>query len=210
MFPEPIKKFVDIFSKFPSIGPRQATRLAFYLISSGKNKLEETSKVIADLKTIKICFDCFFVHSNEDNLCNICRDKKRNKNIIMVVEKETDLTSIERAKTFTGRYLILGELTKTGVLEGMQKLRLNHLKTLIKKLPMGHSEPQNEESHSIAEEIIIATNPTTYGDLNAMIIKKELDGFAGKFSRLGRGIPTGGEIEFADEETLEEALKRRN
>lgn len=199
MFPEPVKKFVSIFSKLPSIGPRQATRLAFYLISSGKSKLEETSKAIADLKTIKICTDCFFIHSNQDNLCNICMDQSRKKNIIMIVEKETDLTSIERTKTFHGRYLILGELTKTGVLEGIQKLRLNHLKSFIKNQLSGQ-----------AEEIIIATNPTTYGDLNAMIIKKELEGFSKKFSRLGRGIPTGGEIEFADEETLEEALKRRS
>lgn len=199
MFPEPIKNFINIFSKLPSIGPRQATRLAFYLISGGKNKLKEASKAISDLETIKICSNCFFIHSNPDNLCNICRDENRKKNLIMVVEKETDLTSIERTKKFIGRYLVLGELTKNGILDASHKLRLNALKNYIKKLPA-----------NIAEEIIIATNPTTYGDLNAMIIRKELEGFADKFSRLGRGIPTGGEIEFADEETLEQALKRRD
>ncbi len=199
MLPEPIKKFIDIFSKLPSIGPRQATRLAFYMISGGKNKLEETSKAIADLKIVKICSDCFFIHSNKDNLCNICRDKNRKKNIIMIVEKETDLISVERTKKFHGRYLVLGELVKSGVLESVQKLRLNHLKSFIKNQLSGN-----------AEEIIIATNPTTYGDLNAMIIKKELENYAEKFTRLGRGIPTGGEIEFADEETLGQALERRN
>ncbi len=199
MFPEPIKNFINIFSKLPSTGPRQATRLAFYLISGGKNKLKEASKAIADLETIKICSNCFFIHSNPDNLCNICRDENRKKDLIMVVEKETDLTSIERTKKFTGRYLVLGELTKNGILDSSHKLRLNVLKNYIKKLPA-----------NIAEEIIIATNPTTYGDLNAMVIRKELEGFAKKFSRLGRGIPTGGEIEFADEETLEQALKRRD
>ncbi len=210
MFPEPIKNFINIFSKLPSIGPRQATRLAFYLISGGKNKLKEASKAIADLETIKICSNCFFIHSNPDNLCNICRDENRKKDLVMVVEKETDLTSIERTKKFAGRYLILGELTKNGILDASHKLRLNVLKNYIKKLPISHSEPQSEESHGIAQEIIIATNPTTYGDLNAMVIRKELEGFADKFSRLGRGIPTGGEIEFADEETLEQALKRRD
>ena len=199
MLPEPIKNFVDIFSKLPSIGPRQATRLAFYLISGGKNKLEESSKAIADLKSVKICSDCFFIHSNKDNLCNICRDQNRKKDVIMIVEKETDLISVERTKKFHGRYLILGELAKTGILESSQKLRLSNLKNFIKK-----------EAGGQAEEIIIATNPTTYGDLNAMIIKKELGGFAKNFTRLGRGIPTGGEIEFADEETLEQALKRRS
>lgn len=199
MFPEPIKKFIDIFSKLPSIGPRQATRLAFYLISGGKNKLEEASTAISELKNIKICLQCFFIHSNAGSLCNICSDEKRKKDLIMIVEKETDLTSIERTKNFNGRYLVLGELTKNGILESNHKLRLNSLKSFIKK-----------DFGGTVDEIIIATNPTTYGDLNAMIIKKELEGFANKFSRLGRGIPTGGEIEFADEETLEQALKRRS
>ena len=182
------------------------------MISSGKNKLEETAKAVADLKSVKICSNCFFIHSNHNNLCNICQDKTRKNDIIMIVEKETDLVSIERTKKFHGRYLVLGELAKTGVLESSQKLRLNHLKDFIKNLPVSHSEfaVADEESHGIAEEIIIATNPTTYGDLNAMIIKKELEEYAKKFSRLGRGIPTGGEIEFADEETLEQALKRRD
>ncbi len=205
MYPEPIKKFIDIFSKLPSIGPRQATRLAFYLISSGKNSLTEASRAIDDLKNIKICSDCFFTHSNSANICNICMDKSRKKEIIMILEKETDLISIERTKRFTGRYLILGELAKSGTLDSIQKLRLSNLKNFIQKNFGALSESSGQ-----AEEIIIATNPTTYGDLNALIIKKELAGFAKKFSRLGRGIPAGGEIEFADEETLGQALERRN
>ncbi len=199
MLPQPIKNFIDIFSRLPSIGPRQATRLAFKLISSGKNKIEEAAKVIYDLEYLKICQFCFFPHSNPDNLCDICRDKNRQKNTIMIIEKETDLVSLERPKKFRGRYLILGELLKSGVLESSQKLRLNNLKTFIEK-----------ELNGQAEEIIIATNPTTYGDLQAMIIAKEFNNMAKKITRLGRGIPTGGEIEFADEETLGQALERRN
>lgn len=198
MLPDPIKNFIAIFSKLPSIGLRQATRLAFYLIGKGKNQIEETAKAIDDLGFLKICSQCFFIHSNKDNLCNICRDPNRQKNVFMIIEKETDLISIERTKKFKGRYLVLGELTKSGNLETSQKLRLNHLKNLIKK------------ECGQAEEIIIATNPTTYGDLNAMIIAKELKDFAKKITRLGRGIPTGGEIEFADEETLASALDRRS
>jgi len=104
---------------------------------------------------------------------------------------------LERTKKFKGRYLVLGELSKTGALESIQKLRLNHLKDWVKK------------EFRQAEEIIIAINPTTFGDLNASMIAKELLPFAKKITRLGRGIPTGGEIEFADEETLEQALERR-
>ena len=104
---------------------------------------------------------------------------------------------MERPRKFNGRYLILGELNKAGILESGQKLRLNNLKTFISK-----------ELGGQAEEIIIATNPTTYGDLSASIITKELAGFAKKITRLGRGIPTGGEIEFADEDTLGAALEK--
>ena len=199
MLPDPIKKFIEIFSALPSIGPRQATRLAFKLIAGGKNKIEEISKAVSDLKNLKICSQCFFIHSNRDNLCGICSAANRQKNIIMIVEKETDLISLEKPRVFKGRYLVLGELSKTGVLDSVQKLRLNNLKSFIQK-----------ELGGKAEEIIIAVNPTAYGDLQSMIIAKELEGFSKKISRLGRGIPTGGEIEFADEETLASALERRN
>lgn len=198
MLPDPIKKFIEIFADLPGIGVRQATRLAFKLINSGKNKIDETAEAVSDLKYLKICSQCFFVYAGSNNACDICRDKNRHQNIIAIVEKETDLISLERTKKFKGRYLVLGELTKTGILDSSQKLRLNHLKDWIKK------------QFGQAEEIIIAINPTTFGDLNASIIAKELSGSAKKITRLGRGIPTGGEIEFADDETLGSALERRN
>jgi len=198
MFPQQIKNFIESFSGLPGIGPRQATRLAFKLISGGKNKIEELARAVYELKNLKICSNCFFIHSNADPFCEICKNPNRRKDIIMIVEKETDLISLERPKKFNGRYLILGELSKNGILESGEKLRLNNLKNFI-----------NKELNGQAEEIIIATNPTTYGDLNASIIVKELNGLAKKITRLGRGIPTGGEIEFADEETLSSALERR-
>lgn len=198
MLPQQIKNFIDVFAKLPGIGPRQATRLAFFLIRSGKSKINEAARGIVDLGSIKVCANCFFIHSNEGPLCGICENPHRAQEIIMIVEKETDLISIERTKRFNGRYLILGELTKGGILDATQRLRMAHLKSTIEKKLGGQ-----------ADEIIIATNPTTYGDLNAMVIKNELEGYAKKFTRLGRGIPTGGEIEFADEDTLEQALERR-
>ncbi|AKM78260.1 MAG: Recombination protein RecR [Candidatus Wolfebacteria bacterium GW2011_GWE1_48_7] len=198
MLPQQIRNFIDVFAKLPGIGPRQATRLAFFLIGSGKSKINEAARGIIDLASIKVCTNCFFIHSNEGSLCGICENPHRVQNIIMIVEKETDLMSIERTRRFNGRYLIIGELTKGGILDATQKLRMSHLKNIIGKKLDGQ-----------ADEVIIATNPTTYGDLNAMVIKNELEGYAKKFTRLGRGIPTGGEIEFADEDTLEQALERR-
>jgi recombination protein RecR len=199
VLPEEIKKFVEEFEKLPSIGPRQATRLAFRLISSGQAKLSELSDAVSGLKRVKICPRCFFVHSQKSKLCSICSDESRLNNIFMVVEKETDLMSIERTGKFKGKYLVLGELTRSGVLEPWQKLRLNSLKKII----------TDEIPDKKSKEIIIALNPTTYGDLNTSLIEKELKPFAEKITRLGRGIPTGGEIEFADEETLSHSLTRR-
>jgi len=196
--PGAIKKFVDIFSELPGIGPRQAVRLAFYFIHEGTAFDAEASKTIASLKNIKICRQCFYIHENPSGFCNICSDIKRNHKIIAIVEKETDLLSIESTGKFNGRYLILGDLHKNGILETSQKLRMQSLKSWI-----------SEKLNGKAEEIIIAINPTTYGDLNASIIAKELQDFANKVTRLGRGIPTGGEIEFADEDTLSSALERR-
>lgn len=199
MLPEEIKKFTEEFEKLPSIGPRQATRLAFRLIGSGQAKLSDLANAVAGLKKVKICPRCFFVHSQKSNLCLICSDKSRLSDIFMVIEKETDLMSIERTGKFKGKYLVLGELTRSGVLEPWQKLRLGVLKKII----------ADELPDKKAKEIILALNPTTYGDLNASLIEKELRPSAEKISRLGRGIPTGGEIEFADEETLSHSLTRR-
>jgi recombination protein RecR len=199
MLPEPIKKFADVFSKLPSIGPRQAIRLAFYISSLGKNKIKEITDAVFELSNLETCPQCFRTYSGEKKLCAICSDPMRTKSTIAIVEKETDLLSIEKTKKFNGWYLLLGELKKTGELEPEQKLRLNSLKSFIKK-----------ELNGKAEEIILAISPTVYGDLNASILKKELEDCALKITRLGRGIPTGGEIEFADEETLGQAIDKRN
>jgi len=190
---------VDEISKLPSIGPRQATRLAFYVAGLGKNKIREISDAVSGLGNLTTCARCFRTHLGRGNLCSICSDASRSKDLIAIVEKETDLMSLEKTKKFSGWYLVIGELHKTGDLEPEQKLRLASLKTFIKK-----------ELGGQAEEIILAVNPTVYGDLNASLLKKELGEYAKKITRLGRGIPTGGEIEFADEDTLSSALERRS
>lgn len=199
MIPDAIKRFVAVFEKLPSIGPRQATRLAFRLIASGKATIDDTARAVQGLLSVKICGQCFFIHSGDGTLCPICADASRDTCIFMVLEKETDLITIERTGKYKGKYMIIGELTKSGVLESVQKLRLG----LLKKIIESHCPDKK------AREIILALNPTTYGDLNTSLIQKELKDHAQKISRLGRGIPTGGEIEFADEETLSHSLQRR-
>lgn len=210
MLPNPIKQFTTVFSKLPSIGPRQATRLAFYIAGLGKTKIREISETIAGLADLTICVRCFRAHTGSAELCDICSNPTRDKNLIAIIEKETDLISLEKTKKFNGWYLLIGELHKTGELEPEQKLRLAGLKTFIKKeLPPSHKASEDKPAGK-AEEIILAVNPTIYGDLNAALLKKELEEHAQKITRLGRGIPTGGEIEFADEETLGSAIDKRS
>lgn len=199
MLPDSIKTFIEIFSRLPSIGPRQATRLAFRLVRWGPARITELRNALDALTRIKTCAHCFFIHTNEGALCSLCNDKHRDQKTFMIVEKETDFISIERTGKYKGMYLILGDLTRSGVLDDTQKKRLAVLQETIKHIPEGK-----------AHEIIIALNPTTYGDLHASILAKELSSYAQKITRLGRGIPTGGEIEFADEETLEHSLERRS
>ena len=117
----------------------------------------------------------------------------------MVVEKETDYLSLENTKKFTGRYFIIGPVPKTGFLEAWQKTRLSSLKKYIA-----------DSLGGTADEIILGFSPTTLGDFQAGLLLKELAPLAKRISRLGRGLPTGGEIEFADDETLGSALDRRN
>jgi recombination protein RecR len=197
--PEPVQKVVDNLSDLPSIGPRQAVRLAFYLLGEKKESLRVLAQSIDALRGIKICERCFFIHQNDGELCDVCANPARNQRIIMIVEKETDFLSLENTKRFTGRYFVSGPIPKTGFLEPWQKLRIESLKKII----------QNDLGGQ-ADEIILAFNPTTLGDFQTSLIMKELVPLTKKISRLGRGLPTGGEIEFADDETLGSALERRS
>ena len=196
--PEPIQRVTDELSELPSIGPRQAIRLAFYLIGKNKDDVHNLAQSIDALRNIKTCERCFFIHQNNSALCNICGDPHRNQRVIMIVEKETDLISLENTGKFTGRYFVIGDISKTGILQEWQKLRLQSLKSFAEK-----------ELGGSADEIILGFNPTSLGEMQAGLIIKELSPLAKKMSRLGRGLPTGGEIEFADDETLGSALDLR-
>jgi recombination protein RecR len=210
--PSPIERVANELAELPSIGPRQAVRLAFYLMAQKKESLAALAASIDNLRNIKRCDRCFFIHQNEpvpsgENLCDICRNPNRNHRMVMVVEKETDLVSLENTGKYMGCYFIIGEITKTGLLENWQKARLAALKTFIEEKL---TDPAQPDQPGKADEIIFAFNPTALGDLQASLLAKELAPFAKKNSRLGRGLPTGGEIEFADADTLGPSLERRS
>ncbi len=195
---DPIKRFANAFAQLPSIGPRQAMRLAFHIAALGKNTIRELSDALLNLEQLARCPNCFRTHTGT-TLCEICSDTQRQNGIIAIIEKETELLSLERAKKFFGTYLVIGDIAKSSNLTAEQKLRLASLKERIRK-----------EQKGSAEEIILAISPTAYGDFAAAALTKELTGAAKKITRLGRGIPTGGEIEFADEDTLANALTNRS
>lgn len=195
MIPQELKQLADALSFLPGIGPRQALRLAFYITREGKKDIE---LALLAMNKVRLCTHCFFPHALTGELCSICKDSHRTQPVIAIVEKETDLISIENSKSFSGTYFILGELQKNGLLETSHRERLLALTRRIAKLPQAK-----------AKELIIALSPTTNGDLTTSQLLRELAPYAEKITRLGRGIPIGGEVEFADEETLGEALKNR-
>lgn len=197
MYPKSIQKLIDLFSKFPTVGPRTAARFVFYLTKLPQEKFDELLASLTDLrKSIKICSLCFnpFEDSQED-ICPICKDNSRDKTLLCIVEKETDLISIEKTKKYKGLYFILG-----GTISGLkkndkEKIRIEELKERIK--------------NNLFKEIIIATNSTPEGEATALYIERELKTFNIKITRLGRGLPVGGELEYADEDTLSSAFEGR-
>jgi len=198
MIPEPIQRFIERFSRLPSIGPRLAARLAFHLAGRDAAAIEDLAASVRALSALERCSRCFFFKQAGAPLCSVCADPARDRATIAVVEKETDLISIEKTGKFKGTYFLIGELPERGILSETERTRIAHLTRLI-----------DTELGGKAKELIIAVGQNTFGDFATEALKHELGGRAERITRLGRGIPTGGEIEFADEETLGSALERR-
>jgi recombination protein RecR len=189
--PRSIQQFITVFSGLPSIGPRQATRLAFYLIAKGPHGVKAFADAVSGLSSLAPCPECFFVA--ERGACPFCGDKSRRKDSVAIVERPTDVLAIEKTRAFNGVYLVLGDLPKNGAFSPDQAAKIARLK-----------------ARGSVHEIIFAFDQTTHADFGASLLARELAGAAAKITKLGRGIPTGGEIEFADEETLGSAFNRRS
>ncbi len=199
MFPPLIQKLIDLFSKFPTVGPRTATRFAFYLLKLPKeeidNLISNISKLQKEVKICKSCFKAFQAEENKEDFCEICREPNRDKSLLCVIEKETDLETIEKTKKYKGLYFILGGTVSKFKKEDIKKLRTEEL----------FKKAKNPE----LKEIIIATNPTTEGDTTALYLIRLLKPLGKKITRLGRGLPVGAELEYTDEETLSSAFESR-
>ena len=196
MYPKTIQKLIEIFSKFPTVGQRTATRFVFYLIKRDKKEIEELSRAILDLKEkVKFCKNCFKPFEGEGEVCEICSDKTRDRSLLCIVEKETDLEAIEKTKKYKGLYFVLGGPVSAIKKEELKKLRIKELEERVKDKKI--------------KEIIIATSLTTEGEALALFLERKLKNSGKKITRLGKGLPTGGELEYADEETLGAAFESR-
>ncbi|MEW5841882.1 MAG: recombination mediator RecR [Bacteroidota bacterium] len=188
---EPLEKAIDELSKLPSIGRKTAQRLALHLLKSDRLTVYALTKSLVELKEkIKFCTVCFNI-STEDK-CEICKSPKRDQTIICVVEDASDIIAIERTNEYNGLYHALG-----GVLNPLSGIDVDALKI---------SELLVRLKNSKAKEIILALNPTSEGDATSLYLIKVLKNFPVKVTRIARGLPIGGDLEFADSATIGRAF----
>lgn len=193
-YPQSLARLIDVLKRMPGIGQKTAQRLAFYIMKLDDKKSQELAQAILDVrKELMYCSTCFSLTDKDP--CPICRDEHRNKNIICVVEEQQDFMTIERMGVFEGVYHILGG--SISPLEGRtpDDLTINELVTRVSLLS--------------DVEIIVATNPDVEGEATALYIARLLKPKGIRLTRIARGLPVGGDIEFADEMTMLKAIEGR-
>ena len=191
-FPEPANKLIDQLSQLPGIGRKTAQRLAFYILKSDDSYIRNLSDAINDIKkNILFCDNCGIM--SEENICHICKNNDRANNIICVVEQPQDIYAFEKTNSFKGEYHVIGGVLSP--LDGIGPDDLN-LEKLYKRVKSGM-------------EIIIATNPSIEGDTTSLYLAKMLEKIGAKVTRLARGLPVGGDLEYMDELTLARAIEGR-
>jgi len=196
MLPPLFKKIINFFNKFPEIGSRQAIRFFFWLLKQNQEeKLEFLENLKALLENTKCCKSCVFPSLEE--LCPVCSDPKRLNEIIMIVARETDVLSLETARIFKGKYFVLGGLILPFEEKNLIKERLKKLEERLKK-------------EKEIKEIIIGLPFTREAEPTLKYLENLLKKYDKiKITKLAKGIPVGGEIEFTDPETLKSALEQR-
>lgn len=196
-YAKPLAKLVGEFEKLPGIGPKSAQRLAFHILRSSEEESRRLVDAIADVKThIKMCPVCF--NFTDKDTCDICRDPKRDRSILCVVAEPRDLVAMEKTNEYKGLYHVLGGVISPMDGVGPEMLKIRELLARFK---------QDE-----IKEVIIATNPTIEGDATAMYLAdllKKTFGTDIKVSRIAHGMPVGGDLDYADQATLIQALEWR-
>lgn len=195
----PVQRVIDAFEACPGIGPKSAARLAYYLLNVPQERLSKFGMALENLKKeTKLCELCFNV--GEEQFCLVCQDASRDKSLVCVVETPLDLLAIEKSEAFKGVYHVLGGSINPMAGIGPADLRISQLLGRVKT--------------GEVEELVLATNPNMEGEATAMFIQervKEMGLFEKiKITRIGRGLATGADIEYADGQTLLKALEGRS
>ena len=191
-FPESLNNLIDEFSRFPGIGKKTAQRMAFYILNSSKNHAYDLSEAVLNLKSkIRFCEKCYGI--SENIVCSICSDTRRDVNALCVVENPADIYTFEKTSAFRGLYHVLGGVLSP--LDGIGPDELN-IAPLIQRI--------NPDV-----EVLIATNATIEGEATCLYLANILEKKSVKVTRLARGLPMGGDLEFVDEATIMRAIQDR-
>jgi recombination protein RecR len=196
MLPDPIQNLIFALERLPGIGPKTASRLAFYLLRAPEEISGSLAEALTDLKTkIAFCQECFNITVAGRDRCEICESGQRDGSIICVVEEPLDILSIERVGAFDGKYHVLQGVINP--IEGIGPENLK-IKPLLERVQRGG-----------VHEVILATDPTMEGDATAQYLHPRLKALGVHVTRLARGLPVGGDLEYADQNTLLRALSGR-
>ena len=193
-YPEPVARLIDALQRLPGIGPKTAQRLTFFLLKRPAEEVRELGDALRAMKEkITYCRVCFNV--TDEDPCHICGDPRRDPNVICVVEEPNDLLAMERTGEFRGRYhVLLGALSPLDGI-GPDDLKIRELLARLEGKEMA--------------EVILATNPNVEGEATALYLAKLLRPLAVRITRIARGLPVGGDLEYADQVTLSKALEGR-
>ncbi len=196
MYEGAVQELIDELGRLPGIGPKSAQRLAFHILEADGEDMSRLVRAITTVKErVKFCTVCFNV--TETELCNICRDERRDPTVICVVEESKDVLAVERTRAFRGRYHVLGGSINPIAGIGPDQLRIRELLTRLNDAQI--------------QEIIIATDPNLEGEATATYLSRMLKTLGIAVTRLASGLPVGGDLEYADEVTLGRAFEgRRN
>jgi len=194
MYEGVVQELIDELSRLPGVGPKSAQRIAFYLLQTDDDQAIKLANVLREVKErVRFCEVCGNV--SEEDRCNICRDTRRNQNMICVVEESKDVQAIERTREYRGLYHVLGGAISPIEGIGPDQLRIKELLTRL--------------SNAQVVEVIIATDPNMEGEATATYIARMLSHLGINVTRLASGLPVGGDLEYADEVTLGRAFAGR-
>jgi recombination protein RecR len=196
LLPESIQSLINALERLPGIGPKSASRLAFYLLRATDDVSQDLATALANLKAnTAFCQECFNITEAGRERCDVCESPKRDGRMICVVEESLDVLALERTGGYQGKYHVL-----QGVLSPIEGVGPDDLKIkqLIARVAKGG-----------IREVILATNPSMEGDATALYLRQHLEPLGVRVTRLARGLPMGGDLEYADQNTLLRALSGR-